>query len=87
MAQSRPGTPSRGSTPRNVVARAGQQALGLRFLGDTWGELKRVTWPSRGTVMRLTVLVLTLSAAVGIFLAGVDWVFAEVTRLLVLGGG
>ncbi len=86
MAQSRPGAPSRGNTPRDVVARAGQQAMGLRFLGDTLGELKRVTWPSRGTVTRLTVLVLALSAAMGIFLAGVDWVFAEATRLLVIGG-
>ena len=76
------GAPPRGAPPREAIARAGRQGFGIRSLGEVVGELRRVTWPTRQQVIRLTLLVLALSVGVGIFLAGVDWFFAQVTRLL-----
>ena len=86
MARARSTPPSRGNISQEAVSRAGQRAFGLRFLGDTVGELRRVTWPTREQVLRLTAFVLAISVAVGLFLAVVDWIFAsgflQITELL-----
>ena len=41
-------------------------------------ELRRVTWPSREETMRLTLMVLAVSAAIGAFLGLVDIGFVEI---------
>ena len=47
-------------------------------------ELRKVTWPSREEAIRLSFMVLVVSAAIGIFLGAVDYVFnIIVTRALV----
>ena len=82
MARVRRGAAAPGAPPREALTRAGGQGFGIRSLGEIVGELRRVTWPTREQVIRLTLLVLALSVGVGIFLAGVDWFFAQITRLL-----
>ena len=52
------------------------------LLSEVAGELKKVTWPTREQVRNLTVLVFAISAAVGIFIAAVDFGFTEVVRFL-----
>ena len=53
--------------------------MNLRFFGEVVGELKRVTWPTRQETMRLTLMVLAVSAVIGVFLGVADliygWVF------------
>ena len=60
-------------------ARSARRAVNLRFFGEVVGELKRVTWPTRQETMRLTLMVLAVSAAIGVFLGVADrvygWVF------------
>ena len=46
-----------------------------RYLVESWAELKKVAWPTRETVMRLTVLVIGVSAAVGLYIAVLDRLF------------
>ncbi|MCS7206330.1 MAG: preprotein translocase subunit SecE [Dehalococcoidia bacterium] len=75
---------SGGGAPSRVTA-VSQRLLQWRFLAETWAELKKVTWPSREDIVRLTFIVLALSAAVGVALGVVDLVFSFVTRLA-LGG-
>jgi preprotein translocase subunit SecE len=41
-------------------------------------ELKRVTWPTREETMRLTLMVIAVSATVGVFLGLVDIAFSRV---------
>ena len=53
-----------------------------RFLDESWSELKKVSWPTRDQVRTLTVLVFVVTAAVGIFIAGIDLVFTEVVRFI-----
>ena len=43
-----------------------------RFAGESWSELKKVTWPSRIQVRNLTVLVFVISFVVGLFITVVD---------------
>jgi preprotein translocase subunit SecE len=46
-----------------------------RYLIESWAELKKVTWPTRETVIRLTLLVIAVSIAVGAYIAVLDRIF------------
>ena len=53
-----------------------------RFIDESWSELKKVSWPTRDQVRNLTVLVLAVSAGIGLFIAAWDYVFTEAVRLI-----
>ena len=56
----------------------------LRFAEESWSELKKVSWPSPETVIRLTIIVLVISALVGAYIFLFDNVFTTViTRPIV----
>ncbi len=46
-----------------------------RYLVESWAELKKVAWPTRETVVRLTLLVIGVSIAVGIYIFVLDSIF------------
>lgn len=46
-----------------------------RYLNESWAELKKVTWPTRETVIRLTLLVIGVSILVGLYIAVLDRFF------------
>lgn len=58
---------------------AARRTVNMRFFGEVIGELKRVTWPTRQEAMRLTLMVIAVSAVIGAFLGAADivygWVF------------
>lgn len=56
----------------------------LAFIGEVYSELTKVTWPSREDAARLTVLVLGVSAVVGVFLALWDLGFSELVERVFL---
>lgn len=74
-ARPRTSRPTSGVTP-------GERFSLFKFFGEVWGELRRVTWPSRQEATRLTVLVLIVSTAFGIFLGLFDLGFSELMALL-----
>ncbi len=45
-----------------------------RYFAESWSELKKVAWPTRETVIRLTLLVLAVSIAVGAYISVLDLV-------------
>ena len=53
-----------------------------RFLEEAWSELKKVTWPTREQVRNLTVLVLTISLVVGVYITVLDAAFQTVVGLI-----
>ncbi len=53
-----------------------------RFIDEAWSELKKVTWPTREQTRNLTVLVLVVSAAVGLFITAFDLLFQQVVAFL-----
>lgn len=55
----------------------------VTFLKETRDELKKVTWPTQQEVIRLTLLVIVLSLGVGLFIGGLDLIFAKVMQLLI----
>ncbi len=46
-----------------------------RYFNESWSELKKVTWPTRETVIRLTLLVIAVSIVVGLYIAVLDRLF------------
>ena len=65
------------SLPRRLGSDVTRKAFSLRAVGEVLAELRRVTWPTRQETMRLTLMVLAVSAAVGVFLGLVDIGFAR----------
>ena len=54
----------------------------IGFFAEVWAELRRVTWPTRQEATRLTILVIIVSAAFGLFLGLADMLFSEIIKLL-----
>ena len=70
-------------TRRGLGTDQAKRGLSLRFISEVVGELRRVTWPSREETMRLTLMVVVVSVAVGLFLGAIDIGFARlVTEIL-----
>jgi preprotein translocase subunit SecE len=49
--------------------------LSPQWFRDVMSELRKVTWPTRQETINLTIVVLVVAAALGIFLGGLDYVF------------
>ena len=54
-----------------------------RWLRETRGELRKVSWPTREEALRLTYVVIGLSVAMGLLLGGVDFVLNWLYTLLI----
>lgn len=54
----------------------------VRFYRETRAELRKVVWPPRQEATNLTLIVIAVSVAVGLFLGTVDYVFTKVFELL-----
>ena len=53
-----------------------------RFVDEAWSELKKVSWPTIPQTRNLTVLVLAVSFAVGLFITVFDAIFLEAIKRL-----
>ena len=54
----------------------------VRFFAEVFSELRKVTWPTRQVATRLTLLVIALSATIGVFLGLIDMLFARVLSVI-----
>ncbi|HZJ18190.1 MAG TPA: preprotein translocase subunit SecE [Patescibacteria group bacterium] len=55
----------------------------ISFLKEVRDELKKVVWPTRDEVIRLTSIVILVSLLVGFFLGGLDYVFTTLMTLII----
>ncbi len=53
----------------------------VRYLRETWFELKKVSWPTRREAVNLTVIVLLVTSFLSIVLGLMDWVFSSIFGL------
>lgn len=53
-----------------------------RYFQESWSELKKVAWPTRDQVRKLTVLVFIVGAAVAAFIAAWDYLFTSLVRII-----
>jgi preprotein translocase subunit SecE len=58
------------------VATATRPAGGIiRFAQESWSELRKVTWPTQEQVIRLTLLVVIISALISVYIFAFDNIF------------
>ncbi len=58
--------------------------LGLKYIRDSWGELKLVTWPTFRESRRLTTAVIIFSVIFGLLIAIVDYGLDKLFREVIL---
>ena len=54
-----------------------------RWLRETRGELRKVSWPTREEALRLTYVVMGLSLAFGLLLGGADFILSSLYSLTI----
>ncbi len=55
----------------------------ITFLKEVQDELRKVVWPTKDEVIRLTGVVILVSIIVGLFLGGADFVFTKVIAIFI----
>ena len=53
------------------------------FLKEVRDELRKVVWPTRNEVIRLTAVVIIVSLIVGIYLGGIDLILTKILALVI----
>jgi preprotein translocase subunit SecE len=84
--------PAKASVPSRVGPRMAAREQGGRqserlngikqYIADTRAELRRVTWPDQVTLRNLTIVVIAVSAVMGLLLGGIDFVLLRVFEAL-----
>ncbi len=54
----------------------------VTFVRETRDELRKVTWPTRNEVVRLTLVVISVSVIVGVYIGGLDFVFTKLLQFI-----
>ena len=55
----------------------------MQFLSQARSELKKVIWPTRQELLKLTAIVLVVSLIVGIYIGALDYGFTKITALVI----
>lgn len=55
----------------------------ITYVRESYLELKKVVWPTRAQGVRLTIMVIAVSILVGAYIAGLDYIFAKATGLII----
>lgn len=55
----------------------------VTFGREAVDELKKVTWPTRSEIIRLTLSVIVISVIVGVFLGGIDLLLTKFIERIV----
>ncbi|MBI2032716.1 MAG: preprotein translocase subunit SecE [Candidatus Levybacteria bacterium] len=56
----------------------------ITFVKEALDELKKVKWPSKAEIIRLTSVVIIISAVVGLFLGGADIVLTKLFEFILV---
>ena len=67
----------------NIFVRAGKAIK--KFCKDLKGEIKKITWPDRKTVLKSTFVVLVVVIVCAIVIGGIDWLLSQGMSLLERG--
>jgi len=76
---------ARVSTNKGIRPRFGFIGSRFKFIGDVFGELKKVMWPTRQELLRLTVMVLLTCAICAVILGLFDWGFNKLVMDVFIG--
>ena len=75
---------AKAKSDKKTTKKSGDQSNALvRYIRETRGELRKVTWPTREESQRLTAIVLGVTAVMAIFLGLLDLIFSSGVESLV----
>ncbi|MBI4100805.1 preprotein translocase subunit SecE [Candidatus Microgenomates bacterium] len=57
----------------------------VTFVKEVQVELSKVVWPTRKQVIKLTLIVIGASIAVGVFIGGLDYIFTKIMAIALKG--
>ncbi len=55
----------------------------VRYFSEVTTELQKVSWPSKEATIQMTILVITVSTLVALYLGGLDYLFTQLMGLLI----
>jgi len=55
----------------------------IEFFKEVKIELKKVSWPSKQEVIKMTFIVLGVSAVVSLFISSLDFLFTKLMEMLI----
>lgn len=55
----------------------------LNYLQETRAELSHVNWPTRRQTVAFTLVVIGLSAVVGVLLGGFDFIYTSIIKTII----
>jgi len=55
----------------------------IQFLKEVKIELKKVKWPSKEEVVKMTAIVIGISTTVSLFITTLDFVFTKLTQSII----
>lgn len=56
----------------------------FNFINEVKIELSKVTWPTREEAVKLTLIVLIVSAIIGAYVGGLDFLFTKVLAIVII---
>ena len=56
----------------------------ISFLKEVKLEMKKVKWPTRKETIKYTLIIITASIAVAVFLGGLDYIFTTILNRFIL---
>ncbi|MBV7331659.1 preprotein translocase subunit SecE [Chloroflexi bacterium TSY] len=71
---------------RSTAAKAKTDNAIVRYIRDTRAEISKVTWPTREEGIRLTIIVVIVTAIAGAVLFGIDNLFGFLISVLIQAG-
>ncbi len=57
----------------------------VKYLKETRAELRKVVWPTRDETKNLTIIVVSVTVAMAVFLGLLDYIFQKVTAGVIAG--
>jgi len=55
----------------------------IQFIRQSIEELKKVNWPTRTQTLKLTLIVIAVSVAVGLYIGVLDFLFTKLIELVI----
>lgn len=55
----------------------------VKYVRETVAELKLVSWPTRETTTRLTIIVIVISALVGAYIGLLDYLLTNILKFII----
>lgn len=58
----------------------------LNYFSASWAEIRKVTWPTRPQLIKLTIVVIVFATVLALALGAIDYGFSTLLKMIVTKG-